>query len=741
MTAIPVLPEHPGLTAYSDLVGSLQLLNCLHVADFILAGRHPPFRVLDGVFVKSGSFSWQRADSSYLEQVRLDWHQDPDPRRRAAADHVIDLVQHATAIDPQALRQLALFQIRKLLHVPDKPDTHPGQLRAQVISLGVADDEADLLAVAVATARDAPRPDSVVELIAARRSNQLRRAARLAASLESTARDHVLLVFLNEIRIDDRRVDDLLAAGARLKDNGDLEEAAACYLQAAAIATDEPLIDEALQQCAPSPPLELTASVTGCWVTLRWGAAEASAGTITYRVTREAEPPSRVADGPETRAVDRDPPMGPAIAYRVVTVREGRVESMPAVTDSFRVLPDVENFMVTEQRGCMVGDWRVPPHVADVRATRHSGPLQGGSDHVAIQTGRTGFRDKDITAGTSYVYQVVCGYRDLQGGMAWSPGQVMSVCASRWPDPVTGLQLAAGPAGDTVCLQWISPGAGKVVIILGISAAPIEGSELAAADVEPLGTVAWQGAAAPAGSPMGCEIPVPGSGLCHLAVVTVLDRRAVIGATRVIDVLEGFNGLRARRAGNDIQLTWAWPASSPVTLATVRWDCPGEEAEASAPRRVSRDSYHRRGVLIPARGCGYRFTVTPLSAITGSVSVGPPATDELEPLHDLCYEVLRTRRWPRARRVVRLRVAERPEAPLQFLLVARPGTLRPTQIGQGTVVVRVSVGASDAGSPTEYPIELSAVRPPYYLLGFLTGSAKLQFRLIHPGRTQLLVER
>ena len=432
--------------------------------------------------------------------------------------------------------------------------------------------------------------------------------------------------------------------------------------------------------------------------------------------------------------------MGPAIAYRVVTVREGRVESIPAVTGRFRVLPDVEDFILTEQRGCVVGDWRVPPHVADVRATRHSGTPQG-SNHVALQTGRTSFRDKDITAGMSYVYRVVCGYRDLHGGMAWSPGQAMRMHASRWPDPVTGLQVTSGPAGDTVRLQWMSPGAGKVVIILGLSAMPAEGSELAATDVEPLGAAAWQGAAAPPGSPMRCEIPVRGSGIRHLAVVTVLDRRAVIGATRLIDVLEGFQRLRARRAGNDIQLTWAWPASSSATLAAVRWDCAGEEVGTSADLRVSRDSYHRRGVLVPARGCGYRFTVTPLSTITGSVSVGPPASDELEPLHDLAYEILRTRRWLHAGRVARLRVEERPEAPLEFLLVARPGTLRPTQIGQGTVVLRVSAAAIDAGSPAEHPIDLSTVRPPYYLLGFLTGPAAPQFRLIHPARTQLLVER
>jgi hypothetical protein len=57
------------------------------------------------------------------------------------------------------------------------------------------------------------------------------------------------------------------------------------------------------------------------------------------------------------------------------------------------------------------------------------------------------------------------------------------------------------------------------------------------------------------------------------------------------------------------------------------------------------------------------------------------------------------------------------------------------------MVVRVSLTTIEAGSPADYRIDLSAVRPPYYLLGFLAGPAAAQFRLVHPSRTQLLVER
>ena len=740
MTSISRLPEHPGLAAYNDLAGSLQLLGCPHMGTFILAGQPVPFRVLDGVWVKAGRFSWHHVDSSYLEQVRLNWRKDTDWRRRAAADHVIDLVQQALTAESSALWRLTLFQVGKLLHTLDAPDAPPGKLRAEALALGITEDEVDLIAAAVKAARGGPDPAAVEDLIAAQRFSRLRRAARLAESLAPAARDHVLRACLDEVRADNRHADTLLASGARLEDSGDLEKAAACYLRAAAVTVDDPRIGQALRRCGPPPPRELEVQVTGLCVRLSWQPAEASAGAITYRVRREGEI-SPVADGPDTCGTDHDPPTGPLIAYQVVTVREGSVESVPAVTDPFRVLPHAEDFLVTEQRGGVVGRWRVPPQAAEVRVTRKLDEPEGNGDPAQVHSGRTGFRDSRVTAGAHYLYQAICGYQDTADGMAWSAGVTSSVLVSQWPDPVTGLKVAAGPEGNTIRLQWMSPPAGEILVILGESAMPDEGSELSAAETGPIGAVAWRGVARQTGSPMSCEIPAPGAGVHHLAVVTVLGHRAVIGPGRVIDSLEGFHGLKAQRTGDSIRLTWAWSRSSPVTLAAVRWEYTGEEQGTTTPQRVTRDSYHRRGFLISALEGGYRFTVTPLSTISGSVSVGPPATDEVEPQYDLTYLIIKTRRWWRTGRVTRLQVTGQPAAALEFLLVARPGTLRPTRMAQGDVVLRASLTTVEAGYPADYRIDLSAVRPPYYLLGFLAGPAAAQFRLVHPSRTQLLVER
>jgi len=711
------------------------------MAAFVLAGESVPFRVLDGLWVKAGSFSWHRVDSSYLEQVRLRWHEDADSRRRAAADHVIDLVQQALAAESSTLWRLALFQVGKLLRAADAPDAPPGRLRAEALALRIADDEVDLLTAAVTAARGGPDPAAVEELIAAQRSNRLRRAARLAEALVPVARDYVLRACLDEVLAGNRHADKLISAGTRLEDAGDVEKAAACYLRAAAVTADDPQIGQALRRCAPPRPRELEVTVTGQRVRLSWPAAEASAGAITYRVRRVAEVPSLVADGPDTCATDRDPPAGPMIAYQVVTVREGSVESAPAVTDPFQVLPDAEDLLLTEQRGCVVGRWQAPPQAAEVRVTRRPDRPEADGDQTEVRCDRTSFRDSGVAAGMRYLYRVTCGYLDADGGTAWSAGSTSTVPVTEWPDPVTGLAVAAGPEGDTIRLQWMSPTAGEILVILGSSPMPAEGSELTEAEARPLGAVAWSGAAGPAGSPMSCEIPLLGRGVYHLAVVTVLGHRAVIGPARVVDSLEGFQDLHARRAGDDIELTWAWSPSSPVTLAAVQWDCAGDEHGIETPQRVTRDSYRRHGFLIPGHSCGYRFTVTPLSTITGSVSVGPPASDELEPQHDLVYVIRKTRRWLRAGRVARIQLAEPPTSPLEFLLVARPGTLRPTRTGQGAVVLRVSATAIDTGSPAEHRIDLSAVRPPYYLLGFLAGPAAPQFRLVHPARTQLLVER
>ena len=422
MKSIPRLPEHPGLAAYGDLAESLQLLGCPHMAAFILAGESIPFRVLDGVWVKAGSFSWHRVDSSYLEQVRLRWREDTDPQRRGAADHVIDLVQQALAGESSALWRLALFQVGKLLRATDAPDTPPGRLRAQALALGIAEDEVDLLTAAVTAARGGPDPAAVEELIAAQRSNRLRRAARLAEALAPAARDHVLRACLDEVLADNRHVDKLISAGTRLEDAGDVEKAAACYLRAAAVMADDPQIGQALRRCAPPRPRELEVKVTGRCVRLSWPAAEASAGAITYRVRREAEVPSLVADGPDTCATDCDPPAGPMIAYRVVTVREGSVESAPAVTDPFQVLPDAEDLLLTEQRGCVVGRWQAPSQAAEVRVTRRPDRPEADDNQTEVRCERTSFRDSGVVAGTRYLYRVTCGYHDADGGMAWSAG-------------------------------------------------------------------------------------------------------------------------------------------------------------------------------------------------------------------------------------------------------------------------------------------------------------------------------
>ena len=74
------------------------------------------------------------------------------------------------------------------------------------------------------------------------------------------------------------------------------------------------------------------------------------------------------------------------------------------------------------------------------------------------------------------------------------------------------------------------------------------------------------------------------------------------GPARVVDSLEGFQHLHARRAGDSIELTWAWSPSSPVTLAAVQWDCAGERPEMlRLSARVNPHSPHQyriNGVVV-----------------------------------------------------------------------------------------------------------------------------------------------
>lgn len=743
MRPSPVLPQHPGLDSYCELADSLHFLGCDHIVSFLRLGQDLPFMVVDGVWIRSKGSWWDFVDASYLENVRLSWHLDRDPRRRAMADYVIDVVERALAENTLALRPLALFQIWKLLRASGE-EASPERLRADALALGIVEDEVDLLVAGMMAAREGPDPELVEAAIRARWSKKLRAAARFADLLAPVATDETLRAFLGAIRADSSRLDATLTEAADLEQTGQLEAAAACYLRAAVLVSDEPEIEAGLERCPPPPPQHLRADIRGDQVELRWTSACSAVGVLSYRVVRVSATGRvllcEVPDGRNAQAADATPPLGEEISYQVTTVRDGQVESAATASPLVRVVPDVEDLTVSSDRYGVAGSWRMPKRALAVRVLRtEARPGHGPGQEIVVGADGTRFRDRNVLGDRSYQYQVLCGYRPSSGKLIWSAGRAATVDVFRWPQPVTDLHATVTAGGDGVTLRWGSPGTGSVAVLDMSSEVPAPETDLSAAAVGSLGTVRWQAQTGASGSDMRCDVSLPRRGLRHLAMITVLDDRAVTGAAVTADVLDCVHHAICQRSGTTVQVRWVWPLG--LTQVMVRWSYPGEPPGDSHVLRVTRDRYRNRLVEIPAHDSGCTITVTPLSTVPDCVSVGKPAIIHVDPQYEISYELRRGRRRSGSIRSVGLRISGKAPTSPTFTLIARPGLIRPTRIDQGDSVLKVNVADIPAAGLMECPVGPRAVPLPCYLLGFVTGPGSENFRLAHPDRSQLLMER
>jgi hypothetical protein len=225
----------------------------------------------------------------------------------------------------------------------------------------------------------------------------------------------------------------------------------------------------------------------------------------------------------------------------------------------------------------------------------------------------------------------------------------------------------------------------------------------------------------------------------YLAMVTMLDDRAVVGAGRTADVLEGVHRPDYRRLGETVQLIWEWPSG--VTQILVNWSYPGEPPGPGQRQRVTLDRYRRHRVEIQARDAGCTATITSLSTVPECVSVGLPAVVHVGPQYEVSYELRRGRRGKGPVRSVGLRTSGTASISPTFTLVAREGRIRPTRADQGEVVLKVDMAELPVAQLTEHQVSELVVRPPCYLLGFVTGPGSENFRLAHPDRSKLLMER
>jgi hypothetical protein len=343
---------------------------------------------------------------------------------------------------------------------------------------------------------------------------------------------------------------------------------------------------------------------------------------------------------------------------------------------------------------------------------------------VPVAPSGAGFVDRHLTLGVHYHYLVTVVYLDPDGTAHHTPGTRLSAVPARPPEPVPELRIApAGTEPEWLLVGFEAPGWGTVE--LRALAAPPEqpvGVRLpvAALPGRPLPTVPMPG---------GLMLAAPAAPVVLLAV-TVSGELAAVGAYREWRPLAAPAGLRAQRRGDEVLLTWQWPAD--VGTAEVAWRATGIGHSDWHLHRVSVARYRTEGgtTLRPAGGRRYELTVA--SVVPGSYHelVGPPAVTTVEIPVPGSYTIS----WPgRAERQIRatVTVGQRVRVPRLLLVVADEWPLSPAA---GELLAEARDVELGPGRPRVLRVPAPPRPRPYWLRCFAPGGP---VELHDPPRDQL----
>ncbi|WP_330281938.1 hypothetical protein [Streptomyces sp. NBC_00588] len=623
---LPDLPCFPAMHGYTKLREDLAALKFRHVADAL---RPPPapgrtafgatprpadddaFRVLDGLWFRGRGTRWVRVDEEYVRQVRAGWQAGGDPRADGAVA-LADTLEAYARHDPMGLRRLLLWQLACLLR---DADTGPTEKAAQ--DLGVHPDEAGYLAAAVALGfpEDGPARETAERLGDLWPDRRLRRAEKAAAQVPDTGRDHVLARLLDEVRAQRAAVHQLLDRAARLEAGGSVRAAVKARFEAVRRAGDDPAVEAGLLGAAaraadvldasdPGPHLDVV--VEKRTVRLTWPPPRPGVEPVTFRVVRFPDgTPADLTElavlGGEQASVplrhsEEDAPVGRAVRYAVVPLRQDMVAGVPLASEAVVIAPDVTGVSVSLVPDGVRLRWRADPACAEVQVERRAQEATNvWADPVECE--RDGLRDVPLAAG-SYLYEIRCAYPGPEGGTVWSEGVQVPVRAEEWPDQVEDLVGRLVGDGDRVALTWRPPQQGLSTVVSWPSGPVRPGTDVS----RRTDRTAPPPPAAPEPS---VEVAVPERSRVRMTALSTLGDRALTGPAVVVERPGTVRDLTAHRISVDrAAVRFEWP--EPAVLVLVAWEGGGRREE----RRVARSRFLAEGhVAFPVTADAYRVTV------------------------------------------------------------------------------------------------------------------------------------
>ncbi|MBB5807951.1 hypothetical protein F4560_007719 [Saccharothrix ecbatanensis] len=500
----------------------------------------------------------------------------------------------------------------------------------------------------------------------------------------------------------ERQLAELDAEVARCREleRTDVEAAVAGYHRVRAVLADDG-IDTALERCRPAAPPTARAEVRDGRVVVTWEPSSATAGRVTYRVSRgDTVLGEDIAAG---ELVDPDPPNGTALVYAVHALRDGNPSARAARTGPVTVLGEVLDLVLRGGSDAVSGRWRLPEGAVGALVTR-SGVAVG-------EAHSSSFVDHDVRPGETYDYRVRARYRLPDGSAPLSLGVVATASCQEVPVGVT--DLVAEFDRDDLVARWTPPARGDVELLeLRPGDDPPEPGVVSAHQAR------RHGAPVPAGTLTGRgvlrgRLSTPGKRQT-LVPVTVLGELAAIGTPFVVDARHAaVSTLRLDRLGTTVRVTWEWPRGA--TAARVVWRKSAEPAGPTDPLAsfldVTKVGYDSRGVAVPVSEGDHWFGVCTAQTVDGVPSFGPLVLRRESTRRTARYSVHRAGVFPRRRWVL---TVEGDEQPSSVVLVGKSG-IRPMDRDDGEVLLRVDGDGAAAGRDFAVPRHL---RRPVHLRAF-----------------------
>ncbi|POX91134.1 hypothetical protein C3477_05865 [Mycobacterium kansasii] len=381
------------------------------------------------------------------------------------------------------------------------------------------------------------------------------------------------------------------------------------------------------------------------WPPYQSGKAESDSCAV-YRVvsSEENEPysPDRaqlVAVTTTTSAHDSRPPISAVRRFQVwVNTGASRAEALAAqpVLHAAGARPSpVDNVVLTQDSGRVIGQWTVFPRVSAVHLYRIPAE-ESAADEMPYQIladsdNLDGFVDTDAEPGRRYVYRARCKV-SVDGVERLSDPVQAEVQVSAMPAPVDDLSLSPHDDGAVLDLSWTSPPAGRVLIFRtqdlpeAAESAQLPESALELAGLRPASRLNY-----PISERRDSDgrlrsviagVPWPSEwSRAYFTPVTVLDGRARLGKSISTVRTGSITDVQLTEYCSKQVLTFAWPAgAAAVSIYLAPKDYDPQLGLSGRHYEVSFEDYHKFGGHqfpkneLPPGGCSLHLAPVAFSA-------------------------------------------------------------------------------------------------------------------------------